>query len=1161
MVLLVLIGVGLLQLSAVTLRTSGQGQVLSEARANARVALMLAMGQLQLELGPDRRISSPSGILDSSPLTPAYDGVAQPHFTGVWDATESPFIKKSVERPSYDKKVGFRSWLISGDPTAVRQITMVKADPATGTELCILAADGKAPSSTRGVTVPFIKGPHATFAWWTSDDGVKATLHAGETPDAKSKGKALLAMRRSEADGHAAIDSRLPNRTNGLDQRIVDLATVDAAVPSPNDELRIAWKSLHDLTTRSETVPVDVTTGALRKCMNLRLDWLGAQSAKVRAGEGTVGIKISSTMDYRLFSWDQLRNYESIARSSSMMTLKSGRPTVRSHKQSGFNSSDGEPEWDPNIGDNRFRLQPVLLKLSYVVSYASERIPNPVDPAKPLALRLYLYPMAVLWNPYNVDLIVPEYCVTGFCPLVFDINKGSPTAAKVDLTQNQSGTMLAFGQEMGGAEKLTNLVIPAGATKVLYPQEVRWQNNPTEHRHSRFIWHYYMWAQAKKFSLGDSNFGGIIKNLRGNQSTAYFSSQPTNEICGAAGESIRVEVTPSTIGAQYTYGLAAAHTDWWGNNGSGTDSASTLQKFGTTTSASFKVETNSPQISLIKESETPARTFGQLEGRPTPLLYYECYRKAADEKLFPSKSSSFSVAGNSIHGATSSDLGTNDMVTPWFENPYSFRFKAVNSWFDVTKEFQLPPDRDDRVYFGASYSPKGQLNVIDQEIPVTPLVSLAQLQHLPLFDFRPTYDPETATATTIWYGGDYGFHEGRETQFAQNHAIGNSYASPGIPAEKINYPGWKYTFNISANHLRVDRSYIANTVLWDTWFCSTIGSQDGKLLTLDVAPRKARKVAEDFLNGTTPAPNDAMQAHPDRPVNDVLSLLFDAAGNPTKDAYLRIAEYLRIQGSFNVNSVSEEAWTQFLSGLFSRPHLIMESVTGLEQPVLITPAEGSFLVARNTLGNAQPAELVNGAERNNRYWNGSRELTATQIRELAIAIVQQVKKRGPFLSLAEFINRRVTSDTSLAVSGALQSALDDSSVSINAPFRSDMITGTESTTAGKPKYPFPIAAQGPRRQGCNGYVTQADLLQTIGPLLTPRSDTFTIRATGESRDGNGIVLARATCEAVVQRSSAYVDSRDAANVLPANLKQRINTLFGRRFNIVSFRWLQPSDLQ
>lgn len=454
--------------------------------------------------------------------------------------------------------------------------------------------------------------------------------------------------------------------------------------------------------------------------------------------------------------------------------------------------------------------------------------------------------------------------------------------------------------------------------------------------------------------------------------------------------------------------MAGARTDWLGNNGPGSDNAETLQKFGATTSVGFKVEADgsTPQISLIRTSEVPVRTFGQIEGRPTPLLYFECYRKAADEDLFPAKHHSSSVAGNPIHAATGRDLGNSDAVTPWFESAYTFRFKAINLWFDVTKTFQLPPDRDDRIYFGASYSPRGQLGVVDQEILLGPLVSLGQLQHLPLFDYRPTYDPATAAATTIWYGGDYGFHEGRVTQFAQNHAIGNSFASPGIPPDKLNHRGWRYRFNVEADHLRTDRSYIANALLWDAWFCSTIAAQDGPMLAGDLPKRSARQVAADLLGGEEPVPNDAIAARSDRPAAELLDELFERGGNPKRDAHSKAAEFLRIEGGFNVNSVSERAWAHFLAGLLSRPAVVMESLTGKEAPEVIEPGEDKFLVSRFTMANAPPAERATGKQREDCYWNGPRELNAGQIHDLAAAIVRQVKQRGPFLSLAEFVNTR-----------------------------------------------------------------------------------------------------------------------------------------------------------
>lgn len=168
------------------------------------------------------------------------------------------------------------------------------------------------------------------------------------------------------------------------------------------------------------------------------------------------------------------------------------------------------------------------------------------------------------------------------------------------------------------------------------------------------------------------------------------------------------------------------------------------------------------------------------------------------------------------------------------------------------------------------------------------------------------------------------------------------------------------------------------------------------MLLQDGTKRTARQVVAGWLDGSAVPPNDAVVARSGRPVPEVLGSLFDATGNPSKDAYQKIAAHLRIAGGFNVNSVSVEAWTHFLGGLLSRPHLMMESRTGGESPAVVMPEAGSFLIARTSLANAPPADRAAGREREDRYWNGSREVSAAQVRELATAIVTQVKKRGPF---------------------------------------------------------------------------------------------------------------------------------------------------------------------
>jgi hypothetical protein len=96
--------------------------------------------------------------------------------------------------------------------------------------------------------------------------------------------------------------------------------------------------------------------------------------------------------------------------------------------------------------------------------------------------------------------------------------------------------------------------------------------------------------------------------------------------------------------------------------------------------------------------------------------------------------------------------------------------------------------------------------------------------------------------------------------------------------------------------------------------------------------------------------------------------------------------------------------------------------------------------------------------------------------------------------------------------------------------------------------------------GNAGYLQQGDILQSLGPILQARSDYFRIRTCGEALDSTGKVLARAWCEAYVQRNSSFTDPTDLAHTKPAVLNSNVNRAFGRRFDIVSFRWLNQNEI-
>ena len=96
---------------------------------------------------------------------------------------------------------------------------------------------------------------------------------------------------------------------------------------------------------------------------------------------------------------------------------------------------------------------------------------------------------------------------------------------------------------------------------------------------------------------------------------------------------------------------------------------------------------------------------------------------------------------------------------------------------------------------------------------------------------------------------------------------------------------------------------------------------------------------------------------------------------------------------------------------------------------------------------------------------------------------------------------------------------------------------------------------------------QSDVLMSLGNILTVRDDTFTVRAYGCVKSASNAILAQAWCEAVVQRTMNYVDpTNDPADAEynPDGTKRKgltkLNRVLGRRFQVVSFEWLDVWDI-
>ena len=174
----------------------------------------------------------------------------------------------------------------------------------------------------------------------------------------------------------------------------------------------------------------------------------------------------------------------------------------------------------------------------------------------------------------------------------------------------------------------------------------------------------------------------------------------------------------------------------------------------------------------------------------------------------------------------------------------------------------------------------------------------------------------------------------------------------------------------------------------------------------------------------------------------------------------------------------------------------------------------------------------------------------------------EVKARGPFRSFADFVNRNPSSTTAdHQRKGALQAALDRT---INKGLPASVGKNVEFPPSA---YENAYATDKSENQaaGNAAHLQQGDILQSLAPVLQARSDTFRIRSYGEVPDATGTKIASRTwCEALVQRVPDYMDPADAPHL---NKKpdgspdiNATNQLFGRRFRVVSFRWLSPAEI-
>lgn len=287
-----------------------------------------------------------------------------------------------------------------------------------------------------------------------------------------------------------------------------------------------------------------------------------------------------------------------------------------------------------------------------------------------------------------------------------------------------------------------------------------------------------------------------------------------------------------------------------------------------------------------------------------------------------------------------------------------------------------------------------------------------------------------------------------------------------------------------------------------------------------------------------PLPNTRLKpiaAKPDGSAVDLVDLM-----NESTTGYS--SKYLLQGAAFNINSVSTVAWRAVLRSLrfpsgapFQYVNAVSTTGTTADDltPATQTVADGAFFRFPQTAQETFKADVPAVSEpHTDHFRKGMRELSAAEFDTLAQAIVTLIKAKhelsGPFKSLEEFLNP--IADSPFGGVGLLEKAISDAQLN-------NGITGLSSQ-----------------------FLTQADIMSALAPVLFARSDTFLIRTYGEViNPATGVMEGRAWCEAVVQRFPEPLAAANSSAITDIEYRNPPGD-FGRRFKIISFRWLTTADI-
>jgi hypothetical protein len=173
MALLVLVALAMMSLSTIEMRSSRNANAQNEAKANARLALMLAIGDLQKNAGGDKTITAQASILDSSGFSGISVDPSKGRYTIAFKTDQAQGNWKT------SKTEGFGKYLVSGTNEDLAKISYGQTDVINdATSENLVRMTSPLADANVQVVVPKVsmQDNSGKYAYWVEGLGSKSSI-------------------------------------------------------------------------------------------------------------------------------------------------------------------------------------------------------------------------------------------------------------------------------------------------------------------------------------------------------------------------------------------------------------------------------------------------------------------------------------------------------------------------------------------------------------------------------------------------------------------------------------------------------------------------------------------------------------------------------------------------------------------------------------------------------------------------------------------------------------------------------------------------------------------------------------------------------------------------------------------------------------------------